>query len=211
MGQVKLSNTDLERIAHLHQDELPKSLLAAFGPQFLKEFYQALDTDPDAFILVERSAGDILGFITGGTSMVGVKNHFKRNLLYTIWLMRYSFFKPQLILRLIISVKRSLHKGRTSKRSVFDAELYSLVVIASSQRKGVASKLYEQLCHVFDKLGVDGFEIIVGSDLTNAQSFYKSRGAKKVRVIQQGFGKRSFVYAHTLQSRCVEKLSPENK
>ena len=64
----------------------------------------------------------------------------------------------------------------------------------------MASKLYDQLCKKFKSVGVHGFEIVVGADLKIAQIFYGSRGAVKVRTIEQGLGKRSFVYAQKLKN-----------
>ena len=195
---IKLSEQDVLEIVDMHIKHLPDGLLTAFGRPFLKEFYFALNTDPQVFILIERSGTEILGFITGGTSLDGVKRHFLENLPTTLWLLRYAVFKPQLILRLIMSIKRALFKTSTAANSVFAAELYSLVVGASSQRKGIASRLYNELCNTFENLGVYGFEIIVGSELTAAQMFYESKGAVRVKTMEQGLGKRSHVYTQRL-------------
>lgn len=195
---IKLNEQDVLKIVDMHIKHLPDGLLTAFGRPFLREFYLALNADPQVFILIERSGTEILGFITGGTSLNGIKRHFLENLPITLWLLRYSIFKPKLILRFMMSVKRALFKTSAASNSVLEAELYSLVVGASSQRKGIASKLYNELCNTFENLGIHSFEIIVGSELTAAQMFYESKGAVRVKTVEQGFGKRSYVYTQRL-------------
>ena len=197
---MHLSAEDLVKIVDLHLKYLPDGLLAALGRPFLKEFYSALSADPDVFIIVKRSGSDIVGFITGGTSLAGVKHHFLSNVFFTFWLLRHAVFKPRLVLQLLMSIQRSLSKGGGNTISVPVAELYSLVVCSSLRRKGIASQLYDELCTTFKTLGVNNFEIIVGSKLKQAQRFYEVKGAAKVRTIKQGLGKRSFVYVHRLQS-----------
>ena len=199
--EPKLSDHDIEQITRIHMRLLPDGMLTELGSGFVKEFYSAVNADPYVFIFVERSATGIVGFVTGGISLNGVKLHFRKNLLRTFWLIKYSLFRPKLIVRLGMSIKRSLFKTKAFEGLSFEAELYSLVVDPSLQRKGVASKLYDQLCNKFKSVGVHGFEIVVGADLKIAQMFYGSKGAVKVRTIKQGLGKRSFVYAQILENK----------
>ena len=87
-----LTKQDLDEIVSLHLKHLPDGLLTALGKPFLKEFYSALNVDPNVFIFVNRSATGLAGFITGGTSLSGVKYYFLKNAFHSIWLLRYCFF-----------------------------------------------------------------------------------------------------------------------
>ena len=59
------------------------------------------------------------------------------------------------------------------------AELYSIAVVDSEQRGGVAKGLFENLVDYFALRGYCSFVIRVGVHLSNAHAFYLKQGAVK--------------------------------
>ena len=61
----------------MHMKQLPEGLLTALGSRFLKEFYTALNADPQIFIIVERSSMNC--WICYGLEQAsGVRRYFKK-------------------------------------------------------------------------------------------------------------------------------------
>ena len=79
-----------------------------------------------------------------------------------------------------------------------EAELYAICVTKKHQGSAVAETLYVSLCDFFKENNLDAFMIVVGSELSQAQHFYKKQGAEPVGTLEQGSGKRSIVFKQLL-------------
>ena len=178
------------QIATLHISNLDQSFLASLGPTFLSEVYRAMDRSESAALLYETIDGNIVGFISGGTSMKPIyQTMFKRS---TRWgfALAIKLLSPSR-LKKVIDI---LRYGQKHDDSLPDAELFSIAIAPSARGTGVAKKLYGRLNHAFKAQGIDCFHIIVGEDLTAAHKFYLKMGARVVSELELHACQKSKVY-----------------
>jgi ribosomal protein S18 acetylase RimI-like enzyme len=99
----------------------------------------------------------------------------------------------------VVRVKRiieTLWHTRTRKAQNGEelGELLSIAVDPLFQGTGRAQLLYSDLCARFLARGVNRFQIVVGSQLIQAQRFYVKMGARAVASVEVHKGTASVVY-----------------
>jgi len=192
----KLEPADYRKVAHMHATCISGGFLSALGERFLTLLYEAIDADKNSILIVEKSGGDLIGFVAGGR---GMKSIYRRLMI--------SF--PRLFISLlpaIIDLKR-LRKmydlfcfGRREKplTGCPNAELLSIAVLEKARGRGVAGKLYESLGERFFEEGETAFCIVVGESLAPAHRFYEKMGAVSLSQISVHKGQSSILYQQNL-------------
>ena len=190
-----VDNKIYRQVARLHIDNLDQSFLATLGETFLSEMYRALDASSSTVLLVERHEGDVIGFVTGGSSMGPVY----KTMLIRVWVwavpLGLRLLSPKRFKRVFDILKYSRADGDESLPS---HELLSIAVGSQARGTGVSAKLYASLVEHFRSDDVKNFKIIVGEALTPAHKFYTKMGAKPHSSLEVHAGETSTLYIHTI-------------
>lgn len=192
-----LSDDEVWQIAELHYNLLPDGFLASFGKDFLYLVYQKIRLSIGSTIIVYCIDSEVVGFIAGGK---GLKNVYLQLLKDPLRLCKSVL--PQLLRKStsikLLSLLTRKNGQNNSTFKMIEAELYSICVMKKYQGSEVAQTLYDSLREFFKENNLDAFMIVVGSELSQAQRFYKKQGAKPVGTLEQGSGKRSIVFKQLL-------------
>ena len=195
--KMNLSDDEVRQIAELHCNLLPDGFLASFGKEFLYLVYQKINSSVGSTIIVYCINSEVVGFIAGGE---GLKNVYLQLLKDPLRLCKYvlpQLLRKSTVIKLLSMLTRKNKQTNTAFKMT-DAELYSICVMKNYQGSAVAQTLYEGLCDFFKENNLDAFMIVVGSELSQAQHFYKKQGAEPVGTLEQGSGKRSIVFKQLL-------------
>ena len=192
-----LSDDEVRQIAELHYNLLPDGFLASFGKDFLYLIYQKIKLSVGSTIIVYCINSEVVGFIAGGK---GLKNVYLQLLKDPFRLCKSvlpQLLRKSTLIKLISLLTRKNGQNNTAFKMT-EAELYSICVTKKYQGSPVAQTLYDGLSDFFKENNLDAFMIVVGSELSHAQRFYKKQGAEPVGILEQGSGKRSFVFKQLL-------------
>lgn len=184
------------QVARLHVRCLDQGFLATLGERFLALMYEAIDRADGTALLVEEAAGDVQGFITGGTGMGPIYRRMLRSPVRLALALAPALLRPSK-LRRILEILRYSGDG-TRPDGVPDAELLSLAVAPEWRGQGVADRLYARLVEDFRSRGVDAFRITVGDALAPAHRFYQRMGATVAGDVEVHGGETSKIYVHRI-------------
>jgi GNAT superfamily N-acetyltransferase len=187
---------NLNAIARLHQQGIPSGFLSSLGIEFLMRLYASIAASREGILIAAVDTDNqVIGFVSGTTEIRPVYKHLLRhNFIFLVLLFLKFIFSFATIKRILESKKYS-----ASRHVLVDsvsAELLSIVVDARFHGKGIASGLFNALVQGFHEKNVNGFKIIVGSKLVQAQRFYLKIGAVKIAEIEVHQGERSFLYEY---------------
>ena len=192
--------TPYRHIADIHIANLDQSFLASLGPIFLSEVYRAMDKSETGSLIYESVDGEIVGFVTGGTSMGPIyKAMFPRLAIWAVPLVLQllSFRRMRRVIDILRYSQPSDIKSDDAN-ALPQAELFSIAVSPSVRGKGIAQKLYTRLVEDFRDKGIARFRIVVGSELAPAHKFYAKMGAKVASEMELHSGEISKVYVHNI-------------
>lgn len=199
----KLTRADLARdIATLHHEALNQSFLARLGLPFLCYLYESMMASDSHHVLVEYSEGNLVGFVSGGVGLGPVYRSLLSNPIKLTKVLLISLKSPSLLYGigeiLASSFRTKFVTEETYTIDLPEAELYSIAVHKSVRGGRVAADLYVLLCKAFINDGTSQFKILVGKDLSHAQSFYEKMGARKSMEVELHSKSLSVVYLHDL-------------
>lgn len=192
-----LSDDEVRQIAELHYNLLPDGFLASFGIDFLYLIYQNIKLSAGSTIIVYCINSEVVGFIAGGKGLKNVYLQLLKDPLRLCKSVLPQLLRKSTLIQLLSLLTRKNRQNNTAFRMI-EAELYSICVTKKYQGSAVAQTLYEGLRDFFKENNLDAFIIVVGSELSQAQHFYKKQGAEPVGTLEQGSGKRSIVFKQLL-------------
>jgi len=192
-----LSDNEVRQIAELHYKLLPDGFLASFGIDFLYLIYQRIKLSVGSTIIVYCINSEVVGFIAGGNGLKNVYLQLLRDPLQICKSVLPQLFRKSTLIKLLSLLTRKSGQNNTAFKMT-EAELYSICVMKKYQGSAVAQTLYDGLRDFFKENNLDAFIIVVGSELSQAQRFYKKQGAEPVGTLEQGSGKQSIVFKQLL-------------
>jgi ribosomal protein S18 acetylase RimI-like enzyme len=191
--ELKKHNPDIyHAVAILHAKHINKGFLSSLGIPFLALLYESIDADECSVLLVEKVDGEVVGYVSGTSSMGAIYKQLLMRFPRLLWALLPAMFSPSRICK-IIEVLLFTKKGKLIV-NVPDEELLSIVVDPSQQGQGTAKKLFVNLCRHFKSNGASEFRIVVGKSLNRAHGFYSKLGSKPVGEIVVHKGESSIVY-----------------
>lgn len=166
-----LTISDIPQVAKIHHRELP-GFLSELGIVFLEHFYKESLYIPEIFTLVEKKNDQILGLVSGITTVKGLyKKIIFRDLPgFGILFLSYIITHP---IQIVKMVKILMYPG-------FMEDIPELLIIAVSkghQKKGIGKKLFHEITRQFRKRGIKKFKISVYERMP-ANGFYKKIGCR---------------------------------
>ena len=186
------SHAVYHKVARLHCEYINQGFLATLGPSFLALLYEAIDKDKDSVLIVKEVDGDVVGFVSGATSLRPIY----------IQLLRRPFSLFAALIGCFLSVSKLskvieillISKNNPVLTGLPRYELLTIVVNPLHQGQGYAEDLFESLCAYFSAINVMNFKIIVGGDLARAHAFYLKMGCTVAGEIEVHKGEDSLVY-----------------
>ncbi len=166
-----LSVSDVQHVAKIHRREL-SGFLSELGERFLQHFYKESLHIPEMFTLVEIENDQILGIVSGITSVKGLykKIIFRDIIGFGIVFLSYFITHPIQIVKMV----------QTLSYPGFEEDIPELLIIAVSreyQKKGIGKKLFHAVVEEFKNRKIKRFKISV-YDRLPANGFYKKIGCK---------------------------------
>lgn len=169
------------QVAALHAAAIDQGFLSELGPRFLTLLYEAIDRSPASILIVDVEAGQLRGFVSGGTGLGPVYRHLLKRFPALVWALWPVIFSPRKLRRI---AEVLLHTGKQAPADLPVAELYSIAVSPDFRGRGVAERLYVALRAAFAGRGIAEFVIVVGDALAPAQAFYRKMGAEPIARVQ---------------------------
>lgn len=194
----KLNISDYRAVAKLHCEHINKGFLATLGDSFLTLLYEAIDTETDSVLLVEKENDIVVGFIAGTHGLRKIYKHLLSQPLRLIYSLKNCFLSPSKIFKIVEILL--ITKGNKPSINIPNHELLSIVINPAYQGKGYAENLFEALCSHFRNLGASSFSIVVGKNLDRAHAFYIKMGSVPIREMQVHKGAFSVLYVKELSS-----------
>lgn len=187
------------QVAALHAASIDQGFLATLGVPFLALMYRATDEARGSVLLVEERDGSVMGFVSGGTSMIPIYRRMLRRPFALVRSLLPSIVRPSRMRR-IIDILSYGREGATGG-GLPAAELLSIAVAPEARGSGVAEILYRRLEAHFAQEGVAAFRITVGETLAPAHRFYRRMGAVAAGRVELHAGQGSTVYIQRLDAR----------
>lgn len=164
--------------ASLHQQYIGNSFLSSLGKPFLTKMYYLLQKK--GLLIVAKERAVVIGFVSFS---INVKSLFIAFLLKepfflfltVIKLMGRPLFLKKMLETLIMPFKKNNHDGLPS------TELLSIVVDGKYQSKGIAQSLLFYLEEELCRREIQEYKVVAGSNLAQANKFYKKNGFKLER------------------------------
>ena len=188
-----LSREDYLEVARIHKDAISEGFLSTLGVNFLALLYESIDQAGGCVLIVERTEGRIVGFVSGASGLGGVYKRMFRSWRRLLVALFPALLSPRKLYRIGETVFFS------KKFENIDVELpsYELLSIAVSKEfrgKGRAEQLFKSLVSYFHDSGVEKFKIVVGDALVPAHKFYCRMGACPVARAEVHKGCGSIIY-----------------
>ena len=171
-----------EQLAQLHISALPESFLGSLGEGFLTLVYKQLISDTEIITVAEIKDDKVVGFITAGSGLRRIYFKLIWKPLPTMMALLRSRISLQKLGGIVEVVRytfstRAPHK--TAARTDISSELYLLAVDPQYRRRGIASKLLNELICSFSEAGIREFKVLVSEQLEGAQKFYEGHGLQR--------------------------------
>ena len=171
---------DVPAIARLHRRSLPDAFLPRLGDAFLRRLYRAMIADPQAVVLVARSARGLLGF-AAGTASVG---RFYRRFAVRHGVAAGISALPRLLRRGLLRRLWETARYPQDSGSMPEAELLAIAVAPGARSAGLGESLVRPLLRELGARGVGEVKVVVGADNEGANRFYERLGFRPIGRIQ---------------------------
>lgn len=135
----RVEPSDVSTIVNIHLAAFPGFFLTFLGPAFLREFYQAIASDPSGIAYVGEQSGRVVGFVVGTDQPAGF---YRRLLRRRGW--RFGLASVGAVLRRPAVVPRLLRAFSMPHQAASLAEagtLMSIAVLPVCQGSGVGQAL----------------------------------------------------------------------
>ena len=184
-------------LARLHINNINEGFLRSLGISTLSNLYEAIARSKQSILVLGFEEEKLIGFAAGTDNM--------KDLYFQLLLSPSALFSicmailrnPKAILKIFEIFTYSFSSKR--KKSLPRAELLSLCVDQKGRGRGLSALLYNELCLLFEKMGVSSFVIVVGGELEIANKFYSRMGAKIAGETEVHSTQQSNVYVHHLK------------
>jgi len=188
-----LTRDDYRQIARIHSEGIFKGFLSSLGERFLSLLYESIDKSEGSLLLVSRSEGKIVGFVTGTRNIGEVYRIMLRSWGRLFLSLLPAMVSPKKIFRIVETV---MFSGKNAEPGVElpSEELLSISVLSEYRGKGYAEELFKGLAEEFMRRKARQFKIVVGDALEPAHRFYKKMGARPVAKTEVHKGSGSIVY-----------------
>lgn len=167
------------QIAWIYESELSIGLLPKLGNFFLKRFFRAAARYGILIVHVEHKAF-VNGFVLGSAN----SKLFYARMLLRLW---------PYILAAVLRSPQIRHRAKAtgsyiakSDVSLPKAELLSIAVSQSNQRRGIGAELVSALERRFAALDVCKYRVTTAKEQTGAIAFYRKRGGLVVSETNVG-------------------------
>lgn len=166
-----LTPEDFDRLAAMHVQCLPGSIVAFLGPRYCSRFYRYLANSTAEHLFVERHHGVVVGACTLSVSAPTLT----RRLLTGTPLLLYL---PGALMRRARSdpMGASDSRSRPTRRHATVPEVVWLFTAPSQRRRGVASRLLRRVEAFLTERGVPRYAVVTGSDDPATAAFYEKEG-----------------------------------
>jgi len=183
---------DAARMARIHKTEIHQGFLSSLPISFLENFYEALILSPGSFCVVAKEVDEVVGFISGVTSLRGFYKYF----------LRHYFFQsfPTLLPKVFSSFKKIIETllYPAKEKALPPAELLTIAVVKNFQGQGVGSQLLSVFLAEMKKRNVKECKVLVGASLAPAIRFYEKNGFVFIKSISVHGTAVSNIYVYTL-------------
>lgn len=179
-------------IAEIHKSEISKGFLSSLPLDFLTKLYKEIIRSESSFCIVTEQDSDIVGFVSGTTSLNAFYKYF----------LSHSFFSAALILLpKLLSFKKILESlfYPTREKNLPQAELLTIAVKKSFQGQGIASELLQRFIAEMKNKGVGQFKVLVGKELDAANRFYEKNGFKYFSDVSIHGNEKSSIYIYSIK------------
>tara|TARA_B110000305_G_scaffold128441_1_gene143709 strand:- start:892 stop:1497 length:606 start_codon:yes stop_codon:yes gene_type:complete len=190
------NDSDYLQVAKIHASCIKDGFLTSLGERFLKLLYEAIDTNENSILILEKSNDDLVGFVAGGRSMKPIYIKLLLSFPKLFFALIPAVFNPMNIKRIIELIFFGSKQHTVASNP--SAELFSIAVVDKARGTGVASKLYQSLGERFAQEGEKAFCIIVGETLVPAHRFYQKMGAFALSEVSVHKGQSSTLYRQNL-------------
>ncbi len=188
IGFRPATTEDAKAVARLHYDNINTGFLPSLGIGFLKELYVSMISHDGAHVIVAEDRYGPIGYVSG-VSNVG---RFYKHFIKTRALRAALAALPRLIRP---SAWRKAWETLTydGGHQETKAELLSMAVSSSYQRRGLGQKLVHRLLDAFETSDELKVKVVVGADNTPARGLYESSGFVEQAKIEVHRGEESIV------------------
>lgn len=161
-------------VAKLHIKTMEAGFLPTLGPKFLTLMYRCIDEAEFSTLIVEYKDNTLAGFVSGTLGTSSLYREMMNHPLTLLLSMFPAILSPKKV-KSILNIL--LHMTGKERANYSQAELLTICVSGEHRRRGVAERLYRDLCSFFESSDVSKFTIVVGKSL-DANVFYKKQGAR---------------------------------
>lgn len=140
----EISDTDIPKVVDIHNSAFQGFFLTQLGPAFLTLYYRSVLHSPQGVILGCFENGELCGFAAAAKTAKGFNSDLvKSNVLPYMWVgIKIFLTSPLSILRLVRNMTK---KGVYAEDDGSYAELFSIGVSSSHQRRGIGRQLLSAL------------------------------------------------------------------
>ncbi len=168
---VPFKYEDIDEVVNIRYKELSSGLLSKLGKKFLYEYSKSLLKTPGIFVFVAKNNDRIVGFVSLTDEIERLHLRVIRNNFWGIFkaLIEHLFLHPT-------SIGKIWETLSYSGFSNGGAELLSMAVDSSHQRKGWGKKIFQKVKREFRKKGIKYFRVSTYEKDIGANFFYKKMG-----------------------------------
>lgn len=187
---------DIAAIVAVHQRSFPNFFLTFLGPHFLRLFYEELQSDPQAVLLVAKRGRHVVGLVGGvqdeSSFFASLKQ--RRGMEFARASALAALRRPSIVPRLWRARSRDEEKAE----SATPATLLTIAIEPSEQGRGSASALVERFVDAMAEIGVDSFTLTTDDSPSNrAIGFYRKSGFTQRRTFTTPEGRAMIEFEWT--------------
>ena len=165
---------DAVQIAKIHQQEINQGFLSQLGIGLLSKLYKAMTVSSNAFAVVAKDNGRVVGFI-GGCTNVGkfYRDFLKKYFIQIVFILLPKIFRISTLKKIFETLK---YPKQEKEKNLPKAELLTIAVSKEFHGQGIAQKMLEKFAFEMEKRGINVFKVVVGESLSQAIKYYEKMG-----------------------------------
>lgn len=166
---------DVQDVVSIHLDSFENFFLSSLGAVFLRLLYSAILKDESGISIVCETEGEISGFAVGTDRPTGFYKRLisKQMILFGLAALPAAIKNPGIIPRLI----RSLQVPQQYQKPDKQANLMSLAVSPTAQKKGIGGALIQEFANQCSQRQVDVINLTTDAKNNDkVNNFYQNFG-----------------------------------
>lgn len=189
-------------MARMHTEEIGQGFLTSLGTPLLERLYRAIETCPQAFILVASAEGHLIGFLCASLNTRDVYRH----VIIRSWPYLFSAGVARLFAwRTLSRCWETLrYPARSTGHSLPNAEILNFCVTRRLQRAGIGMKLFKAMECEYRRRGIHQIKIVTGHAQSQAIRFYEKLGAEAVGRIEVHARVESHLFRYEIRNGVVD-------